>query len=178
MEPRDGDMNSTSPNFGDPWEMTRYGNKLKYEEIDPGLDGFPYSSLEHTPQSHSGDPSRERHLEKNRQAASRCRMRQKRKVEELERLAKESQWMNKLLNNEATKLRAELGTLKNIAAEHSNCPDDRLAKYIQRVADRLVEPHDAMQTIEGGDYEAKGEGRHDSFHQGSVGDDADYYSAS
>ena len=78
------------------------------------------------------------YLEKNRQAASKCRNKQKRQQEELVEEARDIERRNKLLKVEVDMLRGGIRELMNVVAQHADCPDSRLQLYVQREADRLA----------------------------------------
>lgn len=78
------------------------------------------------------------YLAKNRQAASKCRGKQKRHQEELVELAREVERKNKDLRAEVEVLKCALRDLMNTVAQHNGCSDKRLTAYVQREADRLA----------------------------------------
>jgi hypothetical protein len=45
---------------------------------------------------------------------------------------------NKMLKMEVEMLRGDLHDLMAVVGQHSNCPDSRLLRYVQREADRLA----------------------------------------
>lgn len=78
------------------------------------------------------------YLEKNRQAASKCRTKQKRQQEDLVEAAREVERKNKVLKSEIELLKSDLRDLMNLVGEHHECPDGRLRRYVQLEADRLA----------------------------------------
>jgi hypothetical protein len=86
------------------------------------------------------EPGSERatYLEKNRQAASKCRTKQRRQQEQLIINAREVERMNKILHHEVDRLKAEMRSLMGYVAMHNDCPDQRLRMYIQREADKIA----------------------------------------
>lgn len=97
---------------------SRVGRKRKMEQAEPGSDRAIY-------------------LEKNRQAASKCRNKQKRQQDHLVDQAREFQVRNKCLKAEVDLLQHELRVYMEYAGHHHQCLDTRLAIYLQREADRL-----------------------------------------
>ena len=87
---------------------------------------------------HDPDSRRAKYLEKNRLAASKCRNKQKKRVEELMETAKEAESKNKVLKAEIASLKADMLSLIEDIAKHSTCQDERLRRYVEREADRLV----------------------------------------
>jgi cyclic AMP-dependent transcription factor ATF-2 len=77
------------------------------------------------------------YLEKNRQAASRCRTKQKRQHDELVETAQEAERKNKVLKVEVELLKSDLRDLMELVERHNECPDGRLRTYVQREGDRL-----------------------------------------
>lgn len=102
-----------------PKKPSKVGRKRKMEDAEPGSERATY-------------------LEKNRQAASKCRNKQKRQQEDLVEQAREVQTRNKCLKAEVNLLRHELRVYMGYAGHHHQCPDNRLAVYLQREADRLA----------------------------------------
>ncbi|KAL1640549.1 hypothetical protein SLS61_010244 [Didymella pomorum] len=78
------------------------------------------------------------YLEKNRKAASKCRSKQKRQQEELVETARYVERQNKMLKAEVDMLKADMRGLMDLVGQHSDCPDTRLKRYVQREADRLL----------------------------------------
>ncbi|XP_016150368.1 cyclic AMP-responsive element-binding protein 5-like isoform X2 [Sinocyclocheilus grahami] len=68
------------------------------------------------------DERREKFLERNRAAATRCRQKRKVWVVSLERKAEELTHTNLQLQNEVTSLRTEVSQLKQILLSHKDCP--------------------------------------------------------
>uniref|UniRef100_A0A671MAX9 cAMP responsive element binding protein 5a n=1 Tax=Sinocyclocheilus anshuiensis TaxID=1608454 RepID=A0A671MAX9_9TELE len=68
------------------------------------------------------DERREKFLERNRAAATRCRQKRKVWVMSLERKAEELTHTNLQLQNEVTSLRTEVSQLKQILLSHKDCP--------------------------------------------------------
>ncbi|XP_077363040.1 cyclic AMP-responsive element-binding protein 5-like isoform X4 [Festucalex cinctus] len=68
------------------------------------------------------DERRQKFLERNRAAATRCRHKRKLWVSSLEKKAEELTHTNLQLQNEVTSLRSEVGQLKQILLTHKDCP--------------------------------------------------------
>ncbi|XP_075900228.1 cyclic AMP-responsive element-binding protein 5-like isoform X2 [Nelusetta ayraudi] len=71
---------------------------------------------------HDPDERRQKFLERNRAAATRCRQKRKLWVSSLEKKAEELTHTNLQLQNEVTSLRSEVGQLKQILQTHKDCP--------------------------------------------------------
>ncbi|KAM4539831.1 cyclic AMP-responsive element-binding protein 5-like isoform 1-T1 [Odontesthes bonariensis] len=71
---------------------------------------------------HDPDERRQKFLERNRAAATRCRQKRKLWVSSLEKKAEELTHTNLQLQNEVTSLRSEVGQLKQILLTHKDCP--------------------------------------------------------
>jgi cyclic AMP-dependent transcription factor ATF-2 len=78
------------------------------------------------------------YLEKNRKAASKCRNKQKMEQEVLVERAREAERKNRIMKAELHLLQSELRDLKELAGQHANCPDQRIALYLQKQANRLA----------------------------------------
>ena len=65
---------------------------------------------------------RQRFLERNRAAASRCRAKKKVWVDSLENKCKEIEIINQNLSQEVNMLRSEVQQLKSILIAHKDCP--------------------------------------------------------
>ncbi|XP_060749935.1 cyclic AMP-dependent transcription factor ATF-7a isoform X2 [Tachysurus vachellii] len=74
------------------------------------------------------DERRQRFLERNRAAASRCRQKRKIWVNSLEKKAEELTSMNVSLTNEVSLLRNEVAHLKQLLLAHKDCPVTTLQK--------------------------------------------------
>ncbi|XP_049982614.1 cyclic AMP-dependent transcription factor ATF-7 isoform X4 [Alexandromys fortis] len=77
------------------------------------------------------DERRQRFLERNRAAASRCRQKRKLWVSSLEKKAEELTSQNIQLSNEVTLLRNEVAQLKQLLLAHKDCPVTALQKKTQ-----------------------------------------------
>ncbi|XP_033107400.1 cyclic AMP-dependent transcription factor ATF-2-like isoform X2 [Anneissia japonica] len=69
-----------------------------------------------------GDERRQKFLERNRAAASRCRNKRKHYIQNLEKRAEDFQTTNTSLQNEVTVLRNEIAQLKQLLLAHKDCP--------------------------------------------------------
>ncbi|KAF2870541.1 hypothetical protein BDV95DRAFT_63232 [Massariosphaeria phaeospora] len=94
-----------------------------------------------------GPSARSVYLEKNRKAASKCRNKQKKQQEDLVEKARDGERRNKVLKAERELLRMTVRELMEIVATHSQCPDDRLKRYVQREANRLARGDLATRTV-------------------------------
>lgn len=74
------------------------------------------------------DERRQRFLERNRAAASRCRQKRKLWVSSLEKKAEELCTLNVSLSNEVSMLRNEVAHLKQLLLAHKDCPVTTLQK--------------------------------------------------
>ena len=114
--------------------------KRGYDETSQQLEARDVPARHKIKKSELGDPDskRAKYLEKNRLAASKCRNKQKKRVEELMGTAKEAESKNKVLKAEIASLKADMLSLIEDIAKHSTCQDERLRRYVEREADRLV----------------------------------------
>ncbi|XP_077339950.1 cyclic AMP-dependent transcription factor ATF-7-like isoform X1 [Lithobates pipiens] len=89
------------------------------------------------------DERRQRFLERNRAAASRCRQKRKVWVCSLEKKAEELTSHNVQLSNEVTLLRNEVAQLKQLLLAHKDCPVTALQKKNQVYLENLKDGCDA-----------------------------------
>lgn len=74
------------------------------------------------PDEEDPEIKRQRFLERNRAAASRCRAKKKLWVEDMEKRSKEMDNLNQALQQEVISLRSEVQQLKSILIAHKDCP--------------------------------------------------------
>lgn len=74
------------------------------------------------PDDEDPEIKRQRFLERNRAAASRCRAKKKQWVDNLEKKAKDMESVNSNLQQEVMMLRSEVQQLKSILIAHKDCP--------------------------------------------------------
>ncbi|RAR06581.1 cyclic amp-dependent transcription factor atf-2 isoform x1 [Stemphylium lycopersici] len=105
------------------WRISRpqpiKGRKRTTEHIEPGS-------------------ARAIYLEKNRKAASKCRKKQKAEQEALAEKSRDCDATNRLLRAEKQMLQNEVQELKALLGQHVDCPDQRIARWLQMEADRLA----------------------------------------
>lgn len=89
------------------------------------------------------DERRQRFLERNRAAASRCRQKRKVWVSSLEKKAEELTSQNVHLSNEVTLLRNEVAQLKQLLLAHKDCPVTALQKKNQVYLENLKDSCDS-----------------------------------
>ncbi|XP_072307629.1 cyclic AMP-dependent transcription factor ATF-7b isoform X3 [Eucyclogobius newberryi] len=112
-----GSSNSSSPSGYSVHSETRMvspaqptgGRRRRASEMDP-------------------DERRQRFLERNRAAASRCRQKRKLWVNSLEKKADDMASMNMSLTNEVTLLKNEVAQLKQLLLAHKDCPVTMMQK--------------------------------------------------
>jgi hypothetical protein len=81
--------------------------------------------------------SRERFLERNRQAASRCRQKRKEHTQVLESRFKEESTKHQQLQSEFRCLRMEILGLKNEVLKHAHCTDNHISEYLSQMLERV-----------------------------------------
>ncbi|KAM3858407.1 cyclic AMP-responsive element-binding protein 5-like [Diretmus argenteus] len=90
--------------------------------VQPGGGGGGGGGRRRRTADHDPDERRQKFLERNRAAATRCRQKRKVWVSSLEKKAEELTHTNLQLQNEVTSLRSEVGQLKQILLTHKDCP--------------------------------------------------------
>ena len=83
--------------------------------------------------------ARQSHLEKNRVAACKCRMRKKEYINGLESRAREHSNRNRLLKEDVSLLREEMLKLKSEVLRHAGCGFGPVEKYLARCVDDLLD---------------------------------------
>jgi len=113
------------------------------KEDDDGSPGARQVASGRRRKSEYAEPGSARaiYLEKNRKAASKCRNKQKQEQEQLVQRARDEERKNRILKKEVELLQAELRDIKGLLGHHANCPDRRIAAYLQMQADRLAPSH-------------------------------------
>lgn len=81
---------------------------------------------------------------KNRNAARKCRNKQKKEQDELVEKVRDVEQTNKLLKTKVAILEKDLGDLMEIVGQHRYCLDNKLSMYVQREAHRAssTDPED------------------------------------
>ncbi|CUS09734.1 unnamed protein product [Tuber aestivum] len=85
------------------------------------------------------EAKRQKFLERNRIAASKCRRKKKQWTQNLEDTAREVQAASKNLNKQVSVLRDELLHLKGELLKHNGCSCERIKQYLMNEATRVVE---------------------------------------
>ncbi|PWW79483.1 hypothetical protein C7212DRAFT_168962 [Tuber magnatum] len=85
------------------------------------------------------EAKRQKFLERNRIAASKCRRKKKQWTQNLEDTAREVQAASKKLNKQVSVLRDELLHLKGELLKHNGCSCERIKQYLMNEATRVVE---------------------------------------
>ncbi|KAJ5225593.1 hypothetical protein N7468_006818 [Penicillium chermesinum] len=78
-------------------------------------------------------PERARHLERNRIAANKCRMKKKEDQEQMMQLMNRESERRESLISEANSLRNEVWQLKNSLFAHAECGDGEILQWLQRM---------------------------------------------
>ncbi|KAJ2784774.1 hypothetical protein H4R18_000901 [Coemansia javaensis] len=102
----------------------------------PGQDAAAADSCDDGDGPTAEQRRRQRFLERNRIAASKCRQKKKMWVQELERRAEEVTMQNRTLHIAIVQLKEEVMVLKNQLLAHRNCTCSAIHQYLQ--ADRAA----------------------------------------
>ena len=84
------------------------------------------------------EDKRDKFLERNRIAASKCRQKRKEWMHNLEEQKQEMENVHWQLQQECHMLIAEVSKLKNMIMEHAHCHDERVDRWIESEARRIV----------------------------------------
>lgn len=85
------------------------------------------------------EAKRQKFLERNRIAASKCRRKKKQWTQNLEENARRAQQNSRNLNKMVSNLRDELLTLKGELLKHNGCECERIKQYLMNEATRVVQ---------------------------------------
>ncbi|KAI9266140.1 hypothetical protein EDC94DRAFT_602927, partial [Helicostylum pulchrum] len=91
-----------------------------------------------TPTSSPPKRQRKKLLEKNREAAYRCRQKKKKWVNDLEERSENAEHRNKELQDQVSQLREESIYLRNLLLTHGNCDCDVVQTYLRRTSEQLM----------------------------------------
>ncbi|KAB8227794.1 bZIP transcription factor [Aspergillus alliaceus] len=84
---------------------------------------------------------RDKVLQRNREAAKRCRQRKKLVVEEIESLADAQAWRNNELRGQIEHLRYEILDLHSEILKHAQCDDEPIKQYLAQRVRKISEDH-------------------------------------
>jgi hypothetical protein len=83
-------------------------------------------------------PERARHLERNRLAANKCRLKKKREHEQIQVVLENETARRDILLEEVDVLKEELWCLKNRVFEHANCDDQHISSQLSKMNQDLL----------------------------------------
>ena len=86
------------------------------------LDVYLFRRRGRKPDEEEPEVKRQKFLERNRAAASRCRAKKKVWIESMEKKSKDIESLNQSLQQEVVMLRSEVQQLKSILIAHKDCP--------------------------------------------------------
>jgi hypothetical protein len=84
-------------------------------------------------------PERARHLERNRVAANRCRLKKKKEHEQIQGVLENETARRDILLAEVDALKEELWRLKNRVFEHANCDDHQISRQLSKMNQDLLD---------------------------------------
>lgn len=119
-----------APNSTEPVKPKKRGRKPKKQSIRLETEEDDELDVDGLPK----DPRRRRILERNRHAATKCRLRKRDEAAALESRERGIAKQNRDLNNEYNTLTKEINGLKSELLRHSRCEDDLIQKYIAHQA--------------------------------------------
>ncbi|KAI9281861.1 hypothetical protein BY458DRAFT_498214 [Sporodiniella umbellata] len=135
------------PNTSNEWNFSAASSFYLNEAIqDPKTVMVPPSPTLHTPPKSPIVKGGERKhlLEKNRQAAYRCRQKKKKWVQELEEKSDVYEKANRDLQAQVSQLRDESVYLRNLLLTHSNCECDMVQDYLKRTSAQLSQGNSTL----------------------------------
>lgn len=115
-------------------------------DLDEGQDDPPPSQLVPKPHRSSRayisrdnvSPDRARHLERNRLAANRCRLKKKKENEQIQSILNDETARRQMLLAEVNVLKEELWHLKNRAFAHANCDNQPINTQLALMSQNVV----------------------------------------
>ncbi|KAL4993576.1 hypothetical protein BDV10DRAFT_178836 [Aspergillus recurvatus] len=172
----DNEMNQAAPFFQCP-SYTDFSFNEHDHDHNPDQDfGFDearshhsdLSSSKSSPTRHSfredGVQKREKHLERNRAAASKSRQKKKRETDQLKTRFDEVSRKKRLLEEEIKGLHRDLLYLKDQILMHSRCDDRPIHIYLGRMV-KQVSKHESMSSASTGEVAARSESPPDIWAQ-------------
>uniref|UniRef100_T1J3S5 BZIP domain-containing protein n=1 Tax=Strigamia maritima TaxID=126957 RepID=T1J3S5_STRMM len=146
---------NASPNSNNMNVMTEAVDMvISQEQMSDSMDSLKFVEIinnkrRRTSDGEDPDEKRRRFLERNRAAATRCRLKRKQFISNLERRADELSGTNVQLQNEVSSLRNEVAQLKTMLLAHKDCPVTLQQKGLVESSD-LISGHSSenMTTIE------------------------------
>ncbi|KAF4180850.1 hypothetical protein CNMCM7927_000985 [Aspergillus lentulus] len=105
------------------------------ETTFPELSSKPGRRNSKSKSFNKDDPRRERYLERNRRAASKCRRKKKAHNQQLENLYRERSAEHERLLSDRDRMRSELLSLKDELLKHAQCEDLPLKFYIAQMVE-------------------------------------------
>lgn len=84
-------------------------------------------------------PQRARHLERNRVAANKCRLKKKKEHEQIQGALENETARRDILLAEVDVLKEELWRLKNRVFEHANCDDHHISRQLSKMNQELLD---------------------------------------
>ncbi|RAL14597.1 bZIP transcription factor atfB [Aspergillus homomorphus CBS 101889] len=115
-----------------------YGDKRCFQEMNSGSAMQQHQQQQLTPPYDDEKAKRERFLERNRLAASKCRQKKKKINEQLDRRHVELQAQNTKLHSEIDDLRSEILSLKTELLRHSDCGDPAIALHLSQMVKHIT----------------------------------------
>jgi len=92
----------------------------------------------HSPKQRHERVEREKFLERNRLAASKCRQKTKEQTMQLESRFKEASEAREMLNAEISRLRSDVLGLKNEVLRHAQCGDEPIKLHLAQMAKQIA----------------------------------------
>ena len=90
-------------------------------------------------------PERAKHLERNRVAANKCRLKKKREHEQIQNTLNNETARHTSLVSELTTLREEIWYLKNQIFDHAKCNDQRINLQLSKMTTQILGDNDMSQ---------------------------------
>ncbi|PYH75926.1 hypothetical protein BO82DRAFT_369805 [Aspergillus uvarum CBS 121591] len=119
------------------YSMQQYQPQLQQQQ-QPQQQAQRLSQQLPSPPHDEEQAKRDRFLERNRIAASKCRQKKKKLNEQLERQFLELQAKNTELSTEVEDLRAEVIAMKNELLRHSECGDPAIALHLSQMVQNIT----------------------------------------
>ncbi|KAF7592402.1 hypothetical protein BBP40_000320 [Aspergillus hancockii] len=129
--------------FFDPRDDELEGNTQFMVAPSHNTTELRHTFMKHRAEGNDWKSRRDKVLQRNRQAAKRCRQRKKHVVEEIESLANAHAWRNNELRVHIEQLRYELLDLHGEILKHAQCDDEPIKRYLRQRVRKISEDHTA-----------------------------------
>ena len=128
---------ASSPEESEKTRRARYAANQRHSKAQKARKDSHHTEKDETAAENLAQKRKERHREKNKIAAAKCRSRQRKQVQTIQDKGSRLAEKNAELKAMIQELRGELNGLRSIALEHQEC-NCHVTRYNQSQAERVV----------------------------------------